>query len=234
VELAKPHLDVGLFTNRHAELDGFYVKEVGLSFGESLHLPPLAPLGAEVDQHRYDLGGSVLKVNQCADPLAPATTGYQRLVLPTPGVAEPTSLSDPDGLEVELVPAGQEGMRGIGVVWAVADVDASGRFLTSALGAEDLGAGRYRIGATLLYLQEARDRTRPGPIRARGLTYLTVHVRDVLGAHRRLGELGFDVATPPARVGDVAVVSFAREPGGNWLELAQRADLAGPLPDLEP
>ena len=224
---------MGLFTNRHKELDAFYTEEVGLLFEGVLHIPPLAPLGAEVDQYRYELSGSVLKVNYCADPLAPATSGYRRLVIAAGGVTEPVRLADPDGLEVELVPPGRGGVSLIGVVCAVSDALASARFLTSALGAEATGPGQYRVGETVLVLEEARDRPRSGPIRTRGLTYLTLQVRDVVGAHRHLAGLGVEIATPPARVGDVAAVCFVRDPGGNWIELAQRAALAGPLPDLD-
>ncbi|MDQ3945028.1 MAG: VOC family protein [Actinomycetota bacterium] len=233
MELAKPHLDVGCFTNRQKELDAFYSEEMGLPFEGVLHIGPLAPLGAEVDQYRYELRGSVLKVNQCGDPLAAATSAYRRLVVATEGVTEPVRMSDPDGLEVELVPLGHGGVTGIGVVCAVSDTEAWGRFLTSALGAEPLGPGRYRVGETVLALEAAPAQPRSGPIRARGLTYLTIQVRDVVGAHRRLGELGVEVATPPTRVGDVAAVCFVRDPGGSWIELAQRAALAGPLPDLD-
>jgi len=233
VELAKPRLDVGCFTNRQKELDVFYSEEVGLPFEGVLHIGPLAPLGAEVDQYRYELRGSVLKVNQCDDPLTEATSAYRRLVVATEAVTEPVRMFDPDGLEIELVPPGHGGVSGIGVVCAVSDAEAWGRFLTSALGAEPLGPGRYRVGETVLALEAAPARPRSGPIRARGLTYLTIQVRDVVAAHRHLGELGVEVATPPTRVGDIAAVCFVRDPGGSWIELAQRAALAGPLPDLD-
>lgn len=232
MELAKPHLDMGCFTNRQKELDAFYSEEMGLPFEGVLHIGPLAPLGAEVDQYRYELRGSVLKVNQCADPLTAATSAYRRLVVATEAVTAPVRLSDPDGLEVELVPPGHGGVSGIGVVCVVSDAEASGRFLTSAVGAEPLGPGRYRVGETVLALEAAPAQPRSGPIRARGVTYLTIQVRDVVSAHRHLVELGVEVATPPTLVGDVAAVCFARDPGGNWIELAQRAALAGPLPDL--
>lgn len=233
-ELAKPHLDVGLFTNRASELGAFYSQQLGLPLAGLLPLGPLAPLGAGLDQHRYTLSGSVLKINQCADPLPPAVSGYRRLVIAAEDASYPRILPDPDGLEMELVPPGHEGVASIGIVYEVADVEAVARFLTIGLGAQPLGQERYRLGDTVLALRPAPGQPRSGTIRARGLTYLTVQVRDVLEAHRHLVDLGVEVVTPPARVGDVAAVSFVRDPGGNWIELAQRADLAGPLPDLEP
>jgi lactoylglutathione lyase len=42
--------------------------------------------------------------------------------------------------------------------------------------------------------------------------------------------MGFDSATEPIRLGDVAAISFVRDPGGNWLEISQRASLTGALP----
>ena len=233
MELAKAQLDVGCFTNRQKELDAFYSEVVGLPFEGVLHIGPLAPLGAEVDQYRYELRGSVLKVNRCGDPLTAATSGYRRLVVAAEAVTAPVRLSDPDGLDVELVPPGHEGVTGIGVVCVVSDAEATGRFLASAFGAEPVGPGSYRVGDTVLFLEAAPGRPRSGPIRARGVTYLTIQVRDVVSAHRHVAELGAEVVTPPTRVGDVAAVCFVRDPGGNWIELAQRAALAGPLPDLD-
>ena len=35
----------------------------------------------------------------------------------------------------------------------------------------------------------------------------------------------------PVRLGDVAAISFVRDPDGVWLEISQRASLTGDLPD---
>jgi catechol 2,3-dioxygenase-like lactoylglutathione lyase family enzyme len=232
VALAKPDLDVGLFTNQVEKQRAFYGHDLGFEFEGVLSLGPLAPLGEGVDQHRFQVGGSVLKINHCADPLPEAESGYRRVLVAVAGVAQPSLLTDPDGIAVEVVPSGYEGVTSVGVSYAVADPQALDRFLTTGLGAERLGPQRYRLGETVLLVEEDPTWPRSGPIRARGLTYLTVQIRDVVGVHRHLVDLGVEVVTPPTRVGDVAAVCFVRDPAGNWVELAQRAALAGPLPEL--
>lgn len=232
VALAKPYLDVGLFTNQVEKQKAFYTQDLGFPFEGVLSIGPFAPLGEGVDQHRLQVGGSVLKINYCADPLPEATSCYHRLLVAVTGVTRPSLLTDPDGLEVEVVPPGHQGVTSVGVKCAVPDPQALEWFVTTGLGAEALGPRRYRLGDTVLFVEDDTTRPRAGPVRARGLTYLTVHVRDVVGVHRHLSDLGVEVATPPARVGDVAAVCFVRDPAGNWVEVAQRASLAGPLPDL--
>ena len=80
MELAKNCLDVGLFTNRLDEMKAFY--------GERLRLPyeELLPLGGGMQQHRYGLLGSVLKINHSRDRLPERGPGggYRRLTISDP------------------------------------------------------------------------------------------------------------------------------------------------------
>src|SRR5947209_8129771 len=109
LDLAKPALDVGLFTNRWDEMRAFYVDGLGLEYQE------LLPTGGGVRQHRLGLAGGVLKINDARDPLDDGPTGYTRLLLADAGVDEPVALSDPDGLEVVRVPPGYRGVTAAGV-----------------------------------------------------------------------------------------------------------------------
>ncbi|MGH9283131.1 MAG: VOC family protein, partial [Acidimicrobiales bacterium] len=111
VALAKPDLDAGLFTNQVEKQKAFYEQDLGRPAEGVLSIGPLAPLGAGVDQHRLDAGGSIIKLNHCADPLPEATSGYRRLVVAVAGTPQPRLLSDPDGLEVEVVPPGHRGVE---------------------------------------------------------------------------------------------------------------------------
>jgi lactoylglutathione lyase len=223
VDLAKPFLDVGLYTNRLEDARRFYEAELGLPYEE------LLKAGRGVHQHRLGLRGAVLKLNHVRDPLGDAATGYRGLVIADPGGAQPRSLRDPDGLHVEVVPPGQDGVRAAGVRWASTDPDRLGRLLADGFDAEAAGARRWRVGATVVLLEPDPDLV-VGPMFARGFRYLTVQVRDVRAEHERLLALGWQEGTAPVRLGDVAVISFVRDPDGSWIEVSQRASLTGPLP----
>ena len=223
MDLAKPHLDVGLYTNRSGEARRFYEGDLGLPYEELLRA------GRGVHQHRFGLRGAVLKVNDSREPLEEAVTAYRGLVVVDPGASSARHRSDPDGLDVAVVPVGHGGIRTTGVRWASTDPDRLGHLLADGFGAEGLGDGRWRIGETVVAVEHDPD-VAVGPLRARGFRYLTVQVRDVRGEHERLRALGWQEATVPVRLGDVAMISFVRDPDGSWVEVSQRASLTGPLP----
>jgi lactoylglutathione lyase len=230
IELAKPCVDVGLFTNRLDEMRAFYGERIGLPFEEML------PLGGGVRQYRFGLRGSVLKINHSRDPLPPRVAGgYQRLVIADQRLPMPMRLADPDGNEVELTPTGRGGIRQIEVHLAVSDEARFARYFGEVIGCERLEAGRYRLGETILSfsLDQAAHRIEdPTPVnaaeaiaamRAVGFRYITIQVRDCDGAHRRLIEAGAAQGAPPVTLGTVARISFVRDPDGNWVEISQRA-----------
>lgn len=223
MDLAKPCLDVGLSTDTLEPMRAFYEGELGLPFEE------LLPVGGGVRQYRFGLNGSVLKLNHHRDPVAPAPTGYRRLVVASPSVTSPRRLVDPDGLEVTLVPPGYDDVSAIGIGIAARDASASAGFL-DALGADRLAERRYRLGTTVLQIAADASAVPAGAMGAKGFRYLTIQVHDVRAAHERLAELGVDTPVPPRRMGEVAMISFIRDPDGNWIELSQRASLTGPLP----
>jgi lactoylglutathione lyase len=222
--LAKPALDVGLFTNRWDEMQAFYVDGLGLPYEE------LLPIGGGVRQHRLGLAGGVLKINDCRDPLDDGPTGYAGLLLADATVAEPVPAVDPDGLDVVRVPPGYRAVTAAAVGLGVADPAAFDRFFTDALGADVVGEHAYRLGSTVLLVRHDPLAERAAAMRTRGFHYLTVQVRDVVGEHQRLLDLGVEEGAPPRKLGAVAMVSFVRDPGGNWIEISQRASLTGPLP----
>src|SRR5688572_12899481 len=57
MRLAKPHLDIGIFTNRLEAQLAFWQGEVGLELEEVL------PLGGGNQQYRHAMNGSVFKLN---------------------------------------------------------------------------------------------------------------------------------------------------------------------------
>ena len=224
MDLAKPHLDVGLYTSRFVEARRFYEDDLGLAYEE------LLKAGRGVHQHRFGLRGAVLKVNDSREPLEEAVTGYRGLLVADPDVSGPRRLCDPDGLEVVVAPVGHEGIDATGVRWASSDPDRLGRLLADGFDAEALGDGRWRVGETVVVV-ELDPGVVVGPLRARGFRYLTVQVRDVRAEHDRLRALGWQEGTAPVRLGDVAMISFVRDPDGSWIEVSQRASLTGPLPE---
>ena len=224
MDLAKPHLDVGLYTDRFDAVRRFYEGDLALPYQE------LLKAGRGVHQHRFGLRGAVLKVNDSREPLEEAVTAFRGLVVVDPDPPSPRHRTDPDGLDVVLVPVGHGGIRAVGVRWASTDPDRLGRLLADGFDAEGIGDGRWRIGETVVMVEHDPD-VAVGPLRARGFRYLTVQVRDVRGEHERLLALGWHEGTAPIRLGDVAMISFVRDPDGSWVEVSQRASLTGPLPE---
>lgn len=217
MELAKGCLDVGIYTDRIDDLRSFYEGRVGLPYEE------LLKAGRGVHQHRLGLRGAVLKLNASREPLAgEPPSPFRRVVISS---AEAADLVDPDGNAVSLSPD----VDGVAVHWASTDPERMGRLLAEGFDASPAGDGRWRVGTTELVL-EAGGSPDAGPLRARGIRYLTVQVRDVFAEHARLLSLGWTEGTAPVRLGDVAVISFVRDPDGAWVEVSQRASLTGPLP----
>jgi hypothetical protein len=222
LRLMKPALDVGIYTDKAADMRSFYEGDLGLPYNH------LLKVGRGVHQHRLDLdGGGVLKLNDSRDPLPEEPSGYVALAL---AGAVPREGHDPDGLPVDVVKQ-LHGDTRVAVTVASGDPDAHDRWFADGLGATRLGDGRYSIGSTLIVVVDRPDQPRSGGLSARGLRYLTVQVADVVAEHQRLVDLGYEQALAPTRLGDVSAISFVRDPGGNWLEVSQRAALTGELPD---
>jgi lactoylglutathione lyase len=236
MELAKRFLDVGVFTNRIDEMRAFYGERIGLPFEE------LLPVGAGVRQYRYGLLGSVLKLNHIRESLPPRTPGgYQRVAI-SDSHATPSTLRDPDGNEIELVARGERGIAQIEIHLGVTDVDAFEHFYGDALQAERVGAGRFKLGETIVSFERDPAAVRAeksgsasaveviGAMRAVGMRYITVQVRDCDQEHRRLTSMGVWEGAAPVTLGAVARISFIRDPDGNFIEVSQRASLTGSLP----
>jgi len=237
MELAKNCIDVGLFTNRIAEMRVFYGERIGLKFEEML------PLGGGLQQHRFALRGSVLKINDSRDQLGPPLpAGYSRLTIADSRLPMQLGLADPDGNYVELRPPNQAGVSQIEIAIGVSDEDAFERFYGEALGAERIEPRRFKIGETVIsFTHDPRACKAPvsgsqsaidalASMRAIGFRYITIQVRDCDAEHRRLLRMGVSVGSAPTTLGAVARICFIRDPDGNWIEISQRASLTGPLP----
>ena len=111
------------------------------------------------------------------------------------------------------------------------DPAAHDRWFGDGLGAKRLGEGEYLVGSTLVVVDHVADQPHTETMFAAGFRYLTVQVADVVAEHARLLDMGFEQAMGPTKLGEVAAISFVRDPGGNWLEVSQHASLTGDLPE---
>lgn len=227
MHLAKPHLDIGLFSNaREAQL-AFWQQTVGLPYDH------MGKVGGGVQQHRHHMNGSILKMNHARDPLpAIAPSGIIGLQIAREGLAEPRPLIDPDGNKVTLVPKGharsEKEVEGIAILLRVNDPAAHDRFWTHTMQYERVGEGRYRCGDSLIVIAEqGKVEPRGKEWRGRGYRYTTVQVFDCIAEYEgilaRGGTSGGDVRV----LGETVRYAFVCDPDGNHIEISQRASLTG-------
>ena len=224
IEIVKPQLDFGLLTAR-PEVVAFWRDEA------KLRLDHVLPVVKGHDQYRFDVGGSVIKVNLISQLDTKARSGYRELWIAKPECAEPRELADPDGNRLRFVPMGCAGVRQIGVRLRVSDLERSRWHYRDALGFSEETPGRLRCGDSLLLLEESADAPAAVEARVMGWLYLTVQVRDCDAEVARLKAAGVSIASPPRNLGEVARMAMVRDPDGNLLEVSQRASLTGPLPN---
>ncbi|MEX0840084.1 MAG: VOC family protein [Parvibaculum sp.] len=227
MDLAKPRIDIGLFTNDLEPMLDFWQNEVGLPFDH------LLPLGGGMRQHRHELLGSVLKINHAKNPLPEEPpSGYRELLIAREGLLGPKRLTDPDGNRVTLVPPGAHGIERIGIRLAVRDVAAHRRFYAVALGLPDLperGGLSFLCGDSVILFDEAPGVEGGPPLEGKGFRYITIQIRNVDEEHTRILARGGMEGRAPQTLGKVARISFVCDPDGNWIEMSQRASLTGAL-----
>ena len=101
MNLAKPRIDIGFATNNAPAALAFWQNEIGLPFDYT------QPIRRGYKQHRHDLRGSILKINQVYEPLPDnPPSGYRELLIARDDIATPQPMIDPEGNRVVLVPKG--------------------------------------------------------------------------------------------------------------------------------
>jgi lactoylglutathione lyase len=225
MNLAKQHLDIGLFSNRRDEQLALWQQAVGLPYDH------LGKLGGGMQQHRHHMNGSILKMNHARDPLpALAPSGIVGLEIAREGLDAPRQLSDPDGNRVTLVPKGQDGVNGIAVLLKVGDPVAHDRFWTEAMQYERAGDGRYRCGDSLIVIAaQGKVEHRGTQWRGPGYRYTTVQVWDCIAEYEGILARGGTPGGEPRILGDTVRYAFVCDPDGNHIEISQRASLTGSL-----
>jgi catechol 2,3-dioxygenase-like lactoylglutathione lyase family enzyme len=228
MRLAKPCIDIGFATNNAPAALAFWQNEIGLPFEYT------QPIRRGYKQHRHDLCGSILKINQVYEPLPDEpSSGYRELLIARDGIATPQPMTDPDGNRVALVPRGRFGIERIGLRLGVRDVEAHRRFYTEALGLPQGeavgGAMTFLAGDTVLIVEPAPDAPADACFEGRGWRYITFQVFEVDREHASVLAHGGREARAPVTLGTTARISMVRDPDGNWIELSQRASLTGSL-----
>ena len=227
MNLSKPRVDIGLNTNHLADMLAFWQNEMDVPFDHVL------PIRKGVKQHRHDLLGSVLKINDYAEPLPRAgRAGYAEILIARPGVTDMRFRTDPEGTLVGLVPPGTLGIDQIGIKLKVRDLEAHRTFYRDALGlAESLHAHglAFRAGETTILLEEADDAPSDAAFQGAGFRYITFQVFKCDAEHAHILAWGGREAMPPTTLGSTARISMVRDPDGNWIEISQRASITGSL-----
>ena len=229
MKLAKPRIDIGFATNNAPAALAFWQNEIGLPFDHT------QPIRRGLKQHRHDLCGSILKVNQHYEPLPDnPPSGYRELLIARDGIATPQPMIDPEGNRVSLVPAGTYGIERIGIRLGVRDVEAHRRFFIEALGlppgrSADDGAITFLAGDTVLIVEHTPDAPHDASFEGKGWRYITFQVFEVDREHAWVLAHGGREARAPVTLGSTARISMVRDPDGNWIELSQRASLTGSL-----
>ena len=172
MNLAKPRIDIGFATNDAPSALAFWQNRIGLPFDHT------QPIRRGYKQHRHDLCGSILKINQVYDPLPDnPPSGYRELLIARDGILARVPMIDPDGNRVALVPKGMFGIARIGIRLGVRDVAAHQRFYTEALGllqGESAGdAITFLAGDTVLIVEPAPDAPDEASFEGKGWRYIT-------------------------------------------------------------
>ena len=223
MNLAKQHLDVGLFSNKRDEQLAFWQHTVGLPYDH------MGKVGGGVQQHRHHMNGSILKMNHARDALpALAPSGIVGLEIAREGLAGPRKLADPDGNKVTLVPKGHNGIEGVAIQLTVNDPTAHDRFWTHAMQFERAGEGRYRCGDSLVVIaQQGKVERGITEWRGPGYRYMTVQIWDCLAEYEGILARGGSSGGAPRILGETVRFAFVCDPDGNHIEISQRASLTG-------
>lgn len=220
-ELAKQQLDVGLMVHDWEAAETFWTDVAGMPYTK------FEKLGGGVRQHRFDGHGSVIKVNHSRSVMDPHATIHRRLRLASDRVTSPELVFDPEGVEIELVPVGHDGIVDVEVVNATADPSEARRFWVDGIGGSEIEPGRFRVGDSIVRCIPEPALVKPTVRSAPGFRYLTVQVQHVDEAWPRLVEMGFVGEMEPTTLGTTARVSFVRDPDGGYVEISERAEFTG-------
>ncbi len=223
MKLAKPHLDLGLFTADLPSQLTFWSETVGLRFDHAVTVK------AGWTQHRYDAHGSVIKVNHRTDPLPPwAASGYTMLAIARDGPV--WEGRHPGGDRVRLVPPGTDGVVGIAVTVETREPARMLDFYFDVMEFDEVGSDTARCGDTLLFVERGRGGVATPDFIAANFRYLTIQIFNADEICAGIVARGGRLARAPVTLGTVARIGFVTDPDGNWIEVSERASVTGIAP----
>jgi catechol 2,3-dioxygenase-like lactoylglutathione lyase family enzyme len=115
-------------------------------------------------------------------------------------------MADPDGNRVRLVPPGHDGVTQLAIMMAVRSLSEHRRFYGDILGFAERpwsGGAAFRLGDSLLLLEEDRTATVDPPRQALGWRYITLQIADIDTVHHDLRSQGVREGLAPVTLGDV-------------------------------
>lgn len=224
MRLAKPHLDIGLFTNDIASHRAFWTETVGLRLDHELEFT------GGIVQHRYDAHNSVIKVNHFPQPLPlQPPSGYVGIAIAREG-AEIWEGRHPGGERVRLAPPGTDGVTGIGITVSTPNPGRMMDFYTEVMEFEPVGPSSVRCGDSLLFVEQGPGGVETDDFIGPNFRYLTVQIFDADQACDQIVQRGGRLGKAPVTFGDVARYGFVCDPDGNWIEISARTSLTGTPP----
>ena len=228
MRLAKPHLDIGLFTDDIASHRTFWTETAGLRLDHELNFKD------GIVQHRYDAHDSVIKINHFPDPMTPQPpSGYVGLTIARADAPEWQG-QHPGGEIVRTVPPGTDDVVGIGITVRTPDPDGMMRFYTEAMEFEQVEPLAARCGDSMLFVEEGPGGSVTDDFVGPNFRYLTVQIFDADEACAQIVARGGRLGKAPVTFEDVARYGFICDPDGNWIEISARASLTGITPPPDP
>jgi lactoylglutathione lyase len=222
MKLAKPHIDIGLYTNNREAMLEFWQQQVGLEFDH------VGKLGGGVHQLRHHMNGSILKINHARDPLPnEPQAGYRELWIAREGLSDRQSMADPDGNRIVLVPMGEDGIIGIEIVQAVRDLQAFRDFYGRIMEFTAISDDRYVCGDSIIRLRQDDRANAMVAQQGPGYRYITMQIFDADKVYKTVVRRGGAEGRPPRTLGTTVRFGFVRDPDGNWIELSERFELTG-------
>ena len=172
----------------------------------------------------------MLKINHNRETLSKGSpSGIACLDVFSPAIEEAVTLYDPDENEVTLL-AAADGTPNLRVHLHANDLDRSAHFYGDTLALPEVSTHCFAVGQSEIQLHAAQEPVvTPVERGALGYRYMTVQVFDVVAEHAAVLAGGGAEGMAPVRLGDVAYISFVRDPDGNWLEISQRKSITGSL-----
>jgi len=224
MRLAKPHLDIGLFTNDIASHRAFWADTVGLRLDHELDM------GNGWVQHRFDAHDSVIKINHVPTRFPPLPrSGYTGLSIASDDRPSWTG-KHPDGDTVRVVPTGTDGIVGIGITVSTPEPERMMAFYLDVMEFEQAGANVARCGDSLLFVERGPGGSVTESFKGPAFRYLTIQIFDADETCADIVKRGGRLSQAPVTFGEVARYGFVCDPDGNWIEISARASLTGIVP----